>query len=280
MNASGPTGGEIVRPSDGKHPHSVVFIACVGSRDDKVGRPYCSRICCMYTAKQAIMLKEHAPQTEAYVFYMDVRAGGRSYDEFVRRAQEVYGTHYLRGRVSRIYQARAIATSSWGTMPTSAAPVTVEADLVVLANGATSARGAVDLMQTLGISYDQYGFINEAHVKLRPVETNTAGIYLAGCSAGPKDIPDTVAQASAAAAKVCGLFARPFIETEPTVAEVDHAAVRGLSPVRGGLPVQRGDLHHPPRWPAGRADQPGRVQGLRPVRGRLPRPGHLPARLQ
>ena len=221
MNASGPTGGEIVRPSDGKHPHSVVFIACVGSRDDKVGRPYCSRICCMYTAKQAIMLKEHAPETDAYVFYMDVRAAGRSYDEFVRRAQEVYGTHYLRGRVSRIYRKgdRYVVMGYDANIGRS---VSVEADLVVLANGATSARGSVDLMQTLGISYDQYGFINEAHVKLRPVETNTAGIYLAGCSAGPKDIPDTVAQASAAAAKVCGLFARPFIETEPTVAEVDQ----------------------------------------------------------
>ncbi len=221
MNASGPTGGEIVRPSDGKHPHSVVFIACVGSRDDKVGRPYCSRICCMYTAKQAIMLKEHAPQTEAFVFYMDVRAGGRSYDEFVRRAQEVYGTHYLRGRVSRIYR-KGEKYVVMGYDANIGRPVIVEADLVVLANGATSARGSVDLMQTLGISYDQYGFINEAHVKLRPVETNTAGIYLAGCSAGPKDIPDTVAQASAAAAKVCGLFARPYIETEPTVAEVDQ----------------------------------------------------------
>jgi heterodisulfide reductase subunit A len=99
-------------------------------------------------------------------------------------------------------------------------PVEIEADLVVLANGVTSARGAVELMQKLSISYDGYGFVNEAHVKLRPVETNTAGIYLAGCAAGPKDIPDTVAQASAAAAKVAGLFARPFIETEPTISEV------------------------------------------------------------
>ncbi len=96
----------------------------------------------------------------------------------------------------------------------------IEADLVVLASGMTSSRGAVELMQKLGISYDGYGFVNEAHVKLRPVETNTAGVYLAGCTAGPKDIPDTVAQASAAAAKVAGLFARPYIETEPTISEV------------------------------------------------------------
>lgn len=221
MNASGPTQGEVVRPSDGKHPHTVVFIACVGSRDEKVGRPYCSRICCMVTAKQAIMLKEHDPDVETYVFYMDIRAAGRGYDEFVRRAQETYGSRYLRGRVSRIYP-RGDHYVVQGYDSLLGRPVEIDADLVVLATGVTAAHGAVDLMQTLGISYDPYGFVNEAHVKLRPVETNTAGIYLAGCAAGPKDIPDTVAQASAAAAKVVALFARPFIETEPTVAEADQ----------------------------------------------------------
>ncbi len=220
MNASGPTKGEIVRPSDGKHPHTVVFIACVGSRDEKVGRPYCSKICCMVTAKQAIMLREHDPAVQSYVFYMDIRAGGRSYDEFIRRAQQAYGTQYLRGRVSRIYrQGERLVVQGFDSLL--GRPVEISADLVVLAVGVTAAEGAVELMQTLGISYDQYGFVNEAHVKLRPVETNTAGIYLAGCVAGPKDIPETVAQASAAAVKVAGLFARPFIETEPTIAEVE-----------------------------------------------------------
>jgi heterodisulfide reductase subunit A len=222
MNASGPTKGEVVRPSDGKHPKTIAFIACVGSRDEKVGRPYCSKICCMYTAKQAIMLKEHDPSVQTYVFYMDLRAAGRYYDEFTRRAQETFGAQYLRGRVSRVYpQGGRYVVQGYDTLL--GRPVEVEADLVVLANGVTSARGSVELMQTLGISYDGYGFINEAHVKLRPVETNTAGIYLAGCAAGPKDIPDTVAQASAAAVKVAGLFARPFIETEPTISEVNQA---------------------------------------------------------
>ena len=222
MNASGPTKGEVVRPSDGKHPKTIAFIACVGSRDEKVGRPYCSKICCMYTAKQAIMLKEHDPSVQTYVFYMDLRAAGRYYDEFTRRAQETFGAQYLRGRVSRVYpQNGHYVVQGYDTLLGRA--IEVEADLVVLANGVTSARGSVDLMQTLGISYDGYGFINEAHVKLRPVETNTAGIYLAGCAAGPKDIPDTVAQASAAAVKVAGLFARPFIETEPTISEVNQA---------------------------------------------------------
>jgi heterodisulfide reductase subunit A len=221
MNASGPTLGEVVRPSDGKHPHNVVFIACVGSRDDVVGRPYCSRFCCMYTAKHAIMLKEHDPKVQTYVFYMDIRAAGRGYEEFVRRAQEEYGSVYLRGRVSKVYpQGDKMIVQGYDTLQ--GAPVEIEADLVVLAQGATSSKGAVDLMQTLGISYDQYGFINEMHPKLKPVETNTDGIFLAGCASGPKDIPDTVAGAGAAAAKAVGLLSQEFIVTEPMVASVDQ----------------------------------------------------------
>jgi len=220
MNASGPTKGEVIRPSDGKHPRSVVFIACVGSRDDQVGRPYCSRFCCMYTAKHAIMLKEHDPDIQTYVFYMDIRAAGRGYEEFVRRAQEEAGAIYLRGRVSKIYpQNDKLIVQGYDTLQ--GTPVEVEADLVVLAHGATASKGAVELMQTLGISYDQYGFVNEMHPKLRPVETNTDGIFLAGCTSGPKDIPDTVSQAGAAAAKVVGLLAQDFIVTEPLVAAVD-----------------------------------------------------------
>jgi len=171
MNASGPTKGEVVRPSDGRHPRSVVFLACVGSRDDKVGRPYCSKICCMYTAKHALMLKEHDPNIQSYVFYMDIRAAGRGYEEFVRRVQEEYGSTYIRGRVSWIYpQDGKLIIKGEDTLL--GRPVEVEADLVVLATGITAARGAVDLMQTIGISYDTYGFINEMHPKLRPVETN------------------------------------------------------------------------------------------------------------
>ncbi|MBI4759466.1 MAG: CoB--CoM heterodisulfide reductase iron-sulfur subunit A family protein [Chloroflexi bacterium] len=221
MNASGPTKGEVVRPSDGKHPHSVVFLACVGSRDDKVGRPYCSKICCMYTAKHALMLKEHDPNIQTYVFYLDIRAAGRGYEEFVRRVQEEYGSTYIRGRVSWIYpQDGKLIIKGEDTLL--GRPVEVEADLVVLATGITAASGAVDLMQTIGISYDTYGFINEMHPKLRPVETNTDGVYLAGCASGPKDIPDSVSQASAAAVKVCGLFSQDYLTTDPMTSVVDQ----------------------------------------------------------
>lgn len=103
LSASGPTGGHIKRPSDGREPQKVVFIQCVGSRDKSIGRPYCSGFCCMYTAKQAVLTKDHIPNSQSYVFYMDIRAPGKMYDEFTRRAMEEYGTEYIRGRVSQIY---------------------------------------------------------------------------------------------------------------------------------------------------------------------------------
>lgn len=103
LSASGPTGGHILRPSDGREPQKVVFIQCVGSRDKSIGRPYCSGFCCMYTAKQAVLTKDHIPNSQSYVFYMDIRAPGKMYDEFTRRAMEEYGTEYIRGRVSSIY---------------------------------------------------------------------------------------------------------------------------------------------------------------------------------
>ncbi len=226
MNAAGPTGGEIRRPSDGKHPRNVVFLACVGSRDDRVGRPYCSKICCMYIAKHAIMLKEHDPNIQTYVFYMDVRAGGKGYEEFIRRAQEEYGACYVRGRVSKIYpEGDHLVVMGEDTLM--GMPVQVEADLVVLATGVQPQPDADRMARLLGISYDMYGFINESHPKLNPVESNTAGIFLAGATVGPKDIPDSVAQASAAAAKVLGLLSRSTLLGEATVAAVNQANCSG-----------------------------------------------------
>ncbi len=223
LSASGPFGGHIRRPSDGKEPKSVVFIACVGSRDASVGRPYCSGVCCMYIAKQAILTKDHIPDSRSYVFYMDIRAPGKNYDEFVRRAQEEYGVQYIRGRVGKIYQ-RGDKLIVQGMDTLLGAQIEVEADLVVLATGIEPSKDALSLAEKLRISYDQYGFYMESHPKLRPVETNTAGIYLAGACQGPKDIPSSVAQGSAAAAKVQTLFAKDTIETSPQVASVNERA--------------------------------------------------------
>lgn len=219
LSASGPTGGHIKRLSDGKEPKNIVFIQCVGSRDVSVGRPYCSGFCCMYTAKQAILTKDHIPDSQSYVFYIDIRSPGKGYDEFTRRVQEEYGAQYIRGRVSLIYPEgdKLIVCGADTLMGTQ---VEVEADLVVLAVGGEATKGASQLAEKLRISYDTYGFFMEGHPKLKPVETNTAGIFLAGSCQGLKDIPASVAQGSAAAAKVLGLLSKDMLDSDPAIAHV------------------------------------------------------------
>ncbi len=220
LSASGPYGGHIKRPSNGEEPKNIVFVQCVGSRDVSVGRPYCSGFCCMYTAKQAIMTKDHIPDSQSYVFYMDIRSPGKAYDEFTRRAQEEYGAQYVRGRVSQIYP-KGDKMIVRGADTLLGEQVEVEADLVVLAVGGEASQGAPRLAEKLRISYDNFGFFMEGHVKLKPVETNTAGVYLAGCSQGLKDIPSSVAQGSAAAAKALGLLSKDMLESDPQTAMVD-----------------------------------------------------------
>jgi heterodisulfide reductase subunit A len=221
-SASGPTGGEIKRPSDGKVPQTVVFIACAGSRDPQKGVPYCSKICCMYTAKHAMLYRHKVHEGDAYVFYMDVRAAGKGYDEFVRRAVEEDGVKYVRGRVSRVYEEDGQLVVKGADTLLGGEPVEVRADMVVLATAVQAQDGAEELAQRLHVSYDPYRFFAEAHPKLRPVETNTAGIFLAGACQAPRDIPESVGLASGAAVKVCGLFSQPELLREPIVAVVDR----------------------------------------------------------
>jgi heterodisulfide reductase subunit A len=223
-SASGPTGGEMKRPSDGKVPKSVVFIACAGSRDPQKGVPYCSKVCCMYTAKHAMLYRHKVHDGEAHVFYMDVRAAGKGYDEFVRRAVEEDGVKYVRGRVSRVYEEDGQLVVKGADTLLGGEPVEVRADMVVLATAVQAQDGAEELAQRLHVSYDAYRFFAEAHPKLRPVETNTAGIFLAGACQAPRDIPESVSQASGAAVKVCGLFSQPELTREPIVAVVDRQA--------------------------------------------------------
>lgn len=218
-SASGPTGGKILRPSDGKEPKQVVFIQCVGSRAREKGISYCSKICCMYTAKHTMLYHHKVHDGQAYVFFMDARVPGKNYDEFWRRAIEEEEAVYIRGMVSRLYQ-KGDKIVVMGSDIAVGVQVEVEADLVVLATAVMPKPGADSLAQKLGISYDKYHFYSEAHAKLKPVECATAGIYLAGACQGPKDIPDTVSQASAAAAKVMTLFAKDKLEREPIVARV------------------------------------------------------------
>ena len=227
MNASGPTDGHIERPSDKKVPKSIVFISCVGSRcDTHGGYAYCSKVCCMYNAKQALLVKDKLHDVETFVFYMDVRANGKGYEEFVRRTIEEYGSTYIRGRVSRIYpDGDQMVVKGADTLL--GKQVEVRADLVVLASAMQPQPDAKDLARKLGISTDQYNWFSEAHPKLKPVEVLTDGIYLAGACQYPKDIPDTVAQASAAASKVAGLFSKEAIKSEPMIAYIKEDTCAG-----------------------------------------------------
>ena len=225
-SASGPTEGEFKRPSDGKEPKKIVFIQCVGSRDESKGFSYCSKICCMYTAKHAMLYKHKVHDGEAYVFYMDIRSGGKMYDEFVRRAIEEDGVKYIRGRVSKITQEDGKYIVK-GEDTLAGMPITIEADMVVLATAMIAQPDASALAQTVGIPYDKHGFFNEAHPKLRPIESTTGGVFLAGACQSPKDIPESVAMASAAAAKAMVLFGSDKLEREPVVAKVNSDICAG-----------------------------------------------------
>lgn len=229
LSASGPTNGEVRRPSDGKVPKEVVFIQCVGSRDPANGVSYCSKICCMYTAKHALLYKHKVHSGQAYVFYMDIRAGGKGFEEFVQRVIEEERVLYIRGRVSRVYSLNG-KLMVHGVDTLSGQTVEIGADLVVLATAMVPADGRPaqrnqnhSLSATLRVVTDEHGFYKEAHPKLRPVETLTSGMFLAGAAQAPKDILETVAQASASASKVLELFSQGEIERDPTIAFANEA---------------------------------------------------------
>lgn len=228
-NAAGPTAGKLLRPSDGKHPHTIVFVQCVGSRDTSgCGKPYCSKICCMYTAKHAMLTREKYPDTDVYVFYIDVRTPGKNFDEFYRRAVEEYGVHYIKGMVGKVSPEgdKLMVQASDLIMDKQ---LHIEADLVVLAAAIEPDKSARPLATMLTASMDTNDFFTEAHPKLRPVESPTAGVFLSGACQGPKDIPETVSQAGAAAAKVIGLLAKDKLTCNPCVAHSDEMMCNGCS---------------------------------------------------
>lgn len=207
LAASGPTAGKVLRPSDGKVPKEVVFVQCSGSRDPERGVPYCSKICCMYTAKQAILYKHRVPDGQAYVFYIDVRAGGKGYEEFYNRAQEEDRVVYLRGKVSKLFREDGKVIVK-GVDTLSGRTVEIEADLVVLATAIVPRLETRALAQLIGLQVDPQGFIDSLNEELDPLSSQIPGVYLAGAVLGPKDIPETVSQASGAAGKVLSLFQR------------------------------------------------------------------------
>jgi heterodisulfide reductase subunit A len=195
-SASGPTMGRIL--VNGKEPQDVVFIKCVGSRDRRAGVPYCSRICCMVTAKHAHLVREKLPGARVTVFYMDVRAFGKGYEEFYDRVRGE-GVVYRRGEPAEVIRRgdRVVVLAEDTLL---GKPIEVEADLVVLATAIVPRADTAEMAALLGLDRSADGFFQETHAAFRPVETGRNGVFIAGCCQGPKDIPDTVAQAKAAAA--------------------------------------------------------------------------------
>ena len=229
MNAAGPNKGVLLRPSDKQHPHDIVFIQCVGSRcDDHRGKSYCSKICCMYTAKHAMLVREKYPDTNVHVFYIDVRTPGKNFDEFYRRAVEQYGVEYIKGMVGKVWK-NGDKLMVQGSDLLNGEQLLLETDMVVLATAIEPDPSARSVATMLTASMDTNDFFTEAHAKLRPVESPTAGVFLSGTCQGPKDVPETVAQASAAASKVIGLLSKDKMITNPCVAQSNELLCNGCS---------------------------------------------------
>jgi len=219
---SGPTKGEI-RLKDGTVPKAIAFLHCIGSRDENA-KPYCSRICCMASMKQAHLAKEKTG-AEIYEFYIDINAYGKGYQEFYKRVREE-GTYFIRGKGSEIYRkdGRLVVEAEDTLLGT---PTEIAVDMVVLGAGLTARQDTERVARIFGISRSADGFFMEAHPKLKPVSTSVDGIFVAGCCQGPKDIPDTVAQAEGAAAEVLSLAGQGEIEVEATTSSIDPEICAG-----------------------------------------------------
>lgn len=227
VSASGPTGGKIkvFNGTEEIVPQEIAFIQCVGSRDKSVGVEYCSRVCCMYTAKQAHLIVDKLPEAKVRVYYMDVRAFGKGFEEFYDRVRRE-GVRYIRGNPSEIFRrGNKLVIKAEDTL--TATPLEDEVDMVVLAVGLKPRIDYRATMELLRLSQSPDQFFLEAHPKLRPVDTATDGIFLAGCCQGPKDIPDTVAQAKGAASSAMIPLARGKVTIGAQVATVIEATCRG-----------------------------------------------------
>jgi heterodisulfide reductase subunit A len=227
--AAGPTGGKVVRASDGQKPHSVAFIQCVGSRDMNK-YPYCSNFCCMYALKHVVQLKEkYKEDVEVYVFYMDMRSNFKGYEEFYQRAREL-GVNFVHGRVSRILEIpetkNLIIHAEDMTL---GQPIEVEAEMVVLATAAIPKKGTDETARILNLTKGADGFFMESHPKLKPLDAPTDGIFLAGACQGPKDIPYSVSQGCGAASRAATILSKPTWKIEPIVSVVDPNKCRNVT---------------------------------------------------
>jgi len=205
LSATGPHQGHVLRPSDDAEPKKVAWLQCVGSRDHRIGRDYCSSVCCMYATKEAVIAKEHARELEPTIFFMDMRCFGKGFEQYYNRAKDEYGVRYIRSRVSRIEEDPKTNNLLINYEDESGELHSETFDMVVLSVGLGPPEGAKDLADTLGIELDRYGFVSSG--EFTPLATSRAGVFAAGPFQGPKDIPETVMEASAAAAKIGSLLA-------------------------------------------------------------------------
>jgi len=222
-NSAGPTGGEILT-AEGKPPKRVAIIHCVGSRD-KNSNEHCSRVCCMYALKQAHLVRDKT-NAEVFEFYMDMRAFGKGYEEFYERIQEE-GVLFVRGRGTEVVVEKDGKLTVKAEDTNLGRPVSATVDMVILGAGMVPQPDAAEVAQVFGISRSPDGFFMEAHPKLRPFHTNTDGVFLAGTCQAPRDIPDTVAHANAAAAEVLALISAGQVTIAPTTAVVDEDLCSG-----------------------------------------------------
>ncbi|MGZ3613642.1 MAG: NAD(P)-binding protein, partial [Thermodesulfobacteriota bacterium] len=205
LSASGPFKGQVVRPSDQKHPKRVAWIQCVGSRDPHIGKGYCSSVCCMYATKEAVIAKEHAPEMKATIFYMDMRAYGKDFDKYIERAEKEYGVRYIRSRVSHVNEDPKTSDLAIHYETEEGEMVSEEFDLVVLSVGLEPTRTHKEIADIFDIDLNEYGFAKTS--TFSPLQTSKPGIFVSGVFSGPKDVPETVAQASAVAAEASSLLA-------------------------------------------------------------------------
>ncbi len=214
INAGGPSGGHLIRLSDKQVPKRVAFVQCVGSRTDKNGRLYCSNVCCMNTIKDSLLIKEHWPDTEIYVFYVDIRAYGKGFEDLYKRARKA-GVKFIRGLPSEIKEDKR-TRNLWlmGENTLQKELYKINVDMAILSVGLESRKDSEAIQRLLTLSRNQDGFFLEAHPKLRPVDAATGGVFFAGCAESPKDIKDSVTQASAAAARAGILMAKGKVTVE------------------------------------------------------------------
>ncbi|MFX0036820.1 MAG: hydrogenase iron-sulfur subunit [Candidatus Hermodarchaeota archaeon] len=218
LNNDGPTHGKVVRASNGKAPKKVSFVLCVGSRNKKIHHEYCSQVCCNEAIKQAILLKQEYPNIEINIYYTDIRAVGKNCEEFYNRAREVFGVRFIKSNISAILKSdtsNELIVRGEDIIEDSL--FENKTDLVVLAVGIEPADGTDKLSNILNISQDPYGFLLEKHLKIKPSETLVSGIYLAGAIQGPKDIPNSIAQAESAASKAIALISKGKVELDPHI---------------------------------------------------------------